>query len=60
MFKVTLKIKPDGEWVDGPVHIVTSKGLETISEKYEYFKVEEATDDDVRLHIPLAFREFFA
>lgn len=60
MFKVTLKMKQNGKWVDGPVQITTNKGLEEISKKYEYFKVEEATDDDIRLHIPLAFREIFA
>jgi hypothetical protein len=59
MFKVTLLIKQAGEWVDGPVQIVTAKGLEEYSKKYEYFRVENATDDDIKLHIPPAFRDFF-
>jgi hypothetical protein len=60
VFKVTLKLKQNGEWVDGPVKIMTAKGVEEFSKSHEYFKVENATDEDIKLNIPFAFREIFA
>jgi len=61
MYKVTLKIRPNDEWVDGPVLIVDADELTKISEKYEYFKVEDATEEDRLLwgqRIPSGFDGF--
>lgn len=59
MFKVTLKIKPDREWVDGPVVLLnTGKEVEEFSQRHSYFKVEPATEEDVKLYgqrVPTAF-----
>ena len=46
MFKVTLKIKPDGEWVDGPMLLVLPKDMDAFSQTHSFFKCEEATLDD--------------
>lgn len=46
MFKVTLKIKPNGEWVDGPVVLVKPDDMDTFSQTHSFFKCEDATLDD--------------
>ena len=46
MFKVTLKIKPNGEWVDGPVVLVKAEDMDAFSQTHSHFKVEDAILDD--------------
>lgn len=67
MFKVTLKIKPNGEWVDGPVVLVKPVDMEAFSENHSHFKCEDALEDAVRyypqweppkIEIPSGFKEF--
>lgn len=64
MFKVTLKVNPNGEWIDGPVVLLnTGRELEEFSQQHEYFKVETASDEDVYLHsqrVPSAFEGFLS
>lgn len=69
MFKVTLKIKPNGEWVDGPVVLVLPRDMDMFSQTHSYFKVEDATLDDgysyeqwtpPKAKIPSGFKEMFS
>ncbi len=61
MFKVTLKLNPSGEWIDGPVVILeTATELNEFALRHDFFKVETATQDDITLYgrrVPSAFRE---
>lgn len=67
MFKVTLKIKPNGEWVDGPTYVMDTETLNQFAQEHGYFKVEDATEEDIKtlrpwakvLQIPTAFAELF-
>lgn len=62
MFKVTLKIKPNGEWVDGPVRLMDGEELVEFSKSHEYFKVETVSEEDSYIHgdrdVPAAFQGF--
>lgn len=60
MFKVTLKIKQNSEWVDGPAYVMDAATLTEFSQEHNYFKVEPATEEDFKKHkgwgrIPTAF-----
>lgn len=62
MFKVTLKIKPNDTWVDGPVLLLSGPELSELSKTHTFFKVEDASEEDLRRHagkVPSAFRGLF-
>lgn len=62
MFKVTLMIKPENEWVDGPTYLLSASELEEFSKTHAYFKVESAKEDDehVGTSIPQALKDLFS
>lgn len=62
MFKVTLKLKQNNEWVDGPAYLLSAPELEEFSKHHDYFKVEPAKEGDefVGTRIPTAFEELFS